>query len=257
MTRVEIQRPRTLGGQLVLGNAVVLRKEPQHVNDCPSRYIQCRHCRAKKPIKEFKSKRCRRTTITKECLKCRQRFILNKHKEPTSLRHICKQVFTEWKKTHPCTRCGETDIRLIEADHIAEKTHRCGDYNWWSRRTHGPNALRAELYDRCQSLCVWCHRMKSKEERRVDTRKNILQKRAIINNEKLRRGCCVTCKKKVTKETFHCFDFDHREEVYKVLKISSMVQRNWEYFNEHVYIEMDKCDIRCCSCHKLRTHYTE
>jgi hypothetical protein len=54
------------------------------------------------------------------------------------------------------------------------------------------------------------------------------------------------------KKTFHpvCYDFDHMDPTVKEFKISGKYIFRWEELKK----ELDKCELRCATCHRLR-HY--
>jgi hypothetical protein len=49
-------------------------------------------------------------------------------------------------------------------------------------------------------------------------------------------------------------DFDHRDNVDKVLEISKMVRH---YSWNNIMKEINKCDVRCSNCHRKRTAKTQ
>jgi hypothetical protein len=172
-------------------------------------------------------------------------------KNPTSTTGKCKARWEEWKSNNLCVVCGETDTQLIEADHLHDKVHQCSNASYWAWHGGVP-ALEREL-KKCQSLCCWCHRLKTKRERGTQKQKSKLERRAIINAEKLRRGKCLRCPRLVTLETCCAFDFDHRDETTKVISVSQLVYRSQAFFDKHIDSELKACDILCCNCHKKKT----
>lgn len=48
------------------------------------------------------------------------------------------------------------------------------------------------------------------------------------------------------------YDFDHRDPTKKEFKISGSYLFRWSVLKK----ELDKCDLRCCRCHRIR-HYIE
>ena len=108
---------------------------------------------------------------------------------------------------------------------------------------------------KCQALCIFHHRIKSKEERRDETRKSKVEKRAIINEKKRERGECLKCEMKCVEGKEFLFDLDHRDEEEKIIRVSQLVSKSWDYFNTQLPLEMAKCDLLCCGCHMIKTHY--
>lgn len=211
----------------------------------------CKNCKVTRDLSYFSPSVNRRTKLTTLCSICRntqRRSIIN----PTTKVGKCRALFRKWKEK-PCQNCGIRDFRLIEADHQAEfkKVHACSSYCWWAWNG-GVEALKAELL-KCKPLCRFCHSLKSQAERKKETRPDKLAKREIINAEKLKRGSCLTCERKVSLKTACAFDFDHKNPETKRMRVSQMVKKSWDYFNAHARDEMSKCDLLCVSCHKIKT----
>ena len=228
----------------------VLRKIRNATPVCPPGQRYCTCCGHIKPEDQFKSRIARRQTLTKWCQTCRQskkRSEIN----PTTATGKCRARWEEWKANNPCVVCGENDPRLIEADHLRDKVKGCCENRYWACHGGVP-ALEKEL-KKCQSLCRWCHRLKSDRERGTEKQKGRLKRRAIINAEKLRRGKCLRCPRRVTLETCCAFDFDHRNASTKVMKLSKLVNKSQAFFDQHIESELKACDLLCCNCHRKIT----
>jgi len=63
---------------------------------------------------------------------------------------------------------------------------------------------------------------------------------------KLERGC-IDCG---YRENSVALEFDHRDPSMKRKAISAM----FSYSREHLLEELDKCDVRCANCHRIKTH---
>ncbi len=61
-----------------------------------------------------------------------------------------------------------------------------------------------------------------------------------------RSGCC-DCNTRDPR----VLDFDHRERTAKDFHISQAL--NGSYTLARVQVEVEKCDVRCANCHRLRT----
>ncbi len=46
-------------------------------------------------------------------------------------------------------------------------------------------------------------------------------------------------------------DFDHRNPYTKVVAVSQTVVKSWPI--ARIQAEMDKCDLVCANCHRIRT----
>jgi len=228
----------------------VMQKRRNATPVCPPGQRYCTNCGHINPEDQFKSSHCRRQRLTKWCQTCRQsqsRSQIN----PTTTAGKCRARWEEWKSKNPCVICGETDTQLIEADHLRDKVRPCSASSYWACRGGVP-ALEKELA-KCQSLCCWHHRLKSDRERGTQKQKTRLKRRAIINAEKLRRGKCLRCPRRVTLETCCAFDFDHSDRSTKVIDVSQLVDRSQAFFDKHIDSELKACDMLCCNCHKKKT----
>ena len=221
---------------------------------CPPGQKYCTNCGHIQPEDQFKSRHCRRHTLTKTCKTCRQ-SLARSEINPTTTKGKCRARWEEWKAKNPCVVCGETDTQLIEADHLRDKVHHCSTASYWACHGGVP-ALESEL-TKCQSLCCWCHRLKSDRERGIQKEPRILKRRAIINAEKMRRGKCLRCPRRVTLETCCAFDFDHRDASTKVINVSKLILKPQAFFDEHIESELKACDLLCCNCHMKKTKNKE
>ena len=216
------------------------------------------------PLDQFISDHVHRNKHTNCCLTCR-----NKQKKAQKQRYTaCQKVWDDWRKTHPCVKCMndpnyEHNYLLIEADHLPEfeKVEMCSEMSYWSAKCRGPAKLRAEL-KKCQATCRFHHRLQTQQRdhdnRRIQKQSSILRKRAIINAEKHKRGCCLRCKRHV-KEGEECgFSFDHRDPTTKFIRKgkpvhpASFVKLPDALFDTQWPLEQAKCDLLCANCHALK-----
>ena len=216
----------------------------------PPGHRRCTRCTRVEPENQFRPIHARRAKLTALCLTCRN-ITHRSQMNPNTVTGQCRQVWFDWKALHCCAHCGTT--RHIEADHCKgdKKVHRCGDYTWWARNG-GPEAQQREL-EKCQPLCMFCHRVKTEEECGNQTTPCTLRRRQIINDEKLRMGACETCNRTVTLDNTQCFDWAHRDRATKINIISALVYTNEEYFQKQWPLERAKCKLLCCMCHRDET----
>ena len=213
--------------------------------DVPDGHKYCTNCGHIKHLDQFVSKYSRRTKPTTRCKKCRDsdsRSEMN----PNTTTGACREVWMNWKKNKVC-KCGET--RSIHARGHTTLKHPCSSYTWWANHG-GPEALKEQLKD-CYPLCKWCYRLLKPPKKYTGATK---RRYDIINKEKLRRGSCKTCERKVTPETVRAFDFDHIDHTTKVDDIAKMVLYSQEKFDLLYSKEVPKCDLLCCICHYIKTH---
>lgn len=220
----------------------------------------CTNCFHECPLIEFKSTVNRRTELTMECSSCRKTGKKSRKNKTTKVGK-CREFWFEWKRNQVCTDCGSNDYRVIEADHVrGVKVHQVSDYKWWSRNG-SVEAMRKEL-QKCEPRCNYCHALVTKKrsdlKRKAEGRKqNSRHKRrqSLINKVKMSVGECLHCKRIVTLETCVGFDFDHRDEEKKVIRISKIVKKREELFQNYFQTEIPKCDLLCKNCHHIKTHY--
>jgi hypothetical protein len=195
-----------------------------------------------------------------------------------------------------CCEKGTDAWQVLEADHLdpEKKIHALSDYMWWSWNG-GPAAMRVEA-PKCQWLCRFCHRLEktgdaanrrgdpalmsdgkqgkhaTEEEVRQYFAKHVAKirypKQQYVDAEKLRRGCCLTCERKVTPANVFAFDFDHRDPESKLIGKGTLAGENGgvsglvgnrvksaalDQIKDLLDAEMVKCDLLCANCHKRKT----
>jgi len=148
----------------------------------------------------------------------------------------------------------------MEADHLGKKVYKLGNYNYWACHG-GVEAMKKELKN-CEPRCRSCHRMvtkkRSEEKRKKEGRTSrpcIIHRYAIINQKKVEIGACAKCKKTVTLDRACTFDFDHLIEKDKKIEISKIVRTKEKTFQYFFKTEIPKCQLLCCTCHKIKTFY--
>jgi len=72
-----------------------------------------------------------------------------------------RQQIIEYLYAHPCVDCGETDIVVLEFDHIGEKL---GDISTLANGGRSWERIKAEI-EKCEVRCANCHRKKTIERR--------------------------------------------------------------------------------------------
>lgn len=68
-----------------------------------------------------------------------------------------------------------------------------------------------------------------------------------IDRYKLDKGC-IDCG---YREHPAALDFDHRDPSLKYANIAQMITYSWGAIKR----ELDKCDLRCANCHRIKTYY--
>jgi hypothetical protein len=220
------------------------------------------------PTDEFDSAYVHTHTLTLMCLTCRSKS-LRAHSLPNTILKACQNIWNDWRRTHPCLVCSQnSDYKhhylVIEADHLPEfeKITDCSRLCYWSTKSRGLPALKAEL-NKCQALCRFHHHIQTQQRNRGDGRiekaPGRIKKRAIINAEKHKRGCCLTCKRIVKKGEECGFSFDHRDPTTKFIRNGKAISPGQfvslpqALFHLQWPLEQAKCDLLCANCDKLKT----
>lgn len=47
-------------------------------------------------------------------------------------------------------------------------------------------------------------------------------------------------------------EFDHRNRQTKFKNVSAMIAENYSW--SKIFVEVQKCDVRCANCHRIKTH---
>ena len=68
-----------------------------------------------------------------------------------------RQRMVEYLRTHPCVDCGETDIIVLEFDHLRDKVANVGTL--MARKHHWSQVL--EEIAKCEIVCANCHRRRT------------------------------------------------------------------------------------------------
>ena len=76
-------------------------------------------------------------------------------------------------------------------------------------------------------------------------------RREWLIDQKVARVACMDCHKKVERDNTFVFDYDHREPNQKTEAIGTMLH-SWT--TDRLLHEMDKCDLVCANCHRVRTN---
>ncbi len=111
--------------------------------------------------------------------------------------------------------------------------------------------------DGLNSICRECSNKRSSRyylENTEHHRKTIRirNKKLILQNQKnvfnyLKNNPCIDC----SNNNPVMLDFDHRDNVDKIGNISQLI--TWGSSWKKIKNEIDKCDVRCSNCHRMRT----
>lgn len=83
------------------------------------------------------------------------------------IRERNRNFLVSFLSKNPCVRRGNTDVRVLEFDHILPETKKFCVSRMVSSQHHSISTIQREI-DKCQVLCANCHRIKTHEERGLD-----------------------------------------------------------------------------------------
>jgi L-lysine 2,3-aminomutase len=102
--------------------------------------------------------------------------------------------------------------------------------------------------------------MREFQQRRTGSRPRVVrqppsirkeERREWLIDQKVARIACMDCHKKVERNNTFVFDYDHRDPEQKSFAISEHLH---SYTTDKLLHEMDKCDLICANCHRVRTN---
>jgi hypothetical protein len=94
-----------------------------------------------------------------ECLKQEEERAERKRKRDAERRERGRHVVDAWFRKNPCVDCGNSDVRILEADHVLGRNFTISENLWRPVRK-----LEAEL-ELCESRCANCHRLRHHADR--------------------------------------------------------------------------------------------
>jgi hypothetical protein len=92
--------------------------------------------------------------------KNREKVIAKAKEYSREARNRTRALITKYLKTHPCVDCGETNIIVLEFDHVTGTKH--FNISDAARNGIGPKRLKDEIA-KCEVRCANCHRKKTYE----------------------------------------------------------------------------------------------
>jgi hypothetical protein len=166
-------------------------------------------------------------------------------------------AFLRRLKDVPCTDCGGRFLpHQMDFDHRDPSTKSfyigSGRASLKSRE-----ALLAEIA-KCDVVCANCHRLRTRRQHRLRLAGRALSRspRIVAQRQRQRYHAdlldqlrAVPCKDCGDRFAPCSMDFDHRDPATKVRSVTRMIVGTIE----RLLAEVEKCDIVCANCHRLRT----
>jgi hypothetical protein len=146
-------------------------------------------------------------------------------------------------KSNPCLACGETfPWYVMDFDHRDPST-KLGEISQMVKTAVPWPRVLAEVA-KCDLLCACCHRAKTYSGSNVYRTRLYVRNQALVDT--LKASPCLDCDRSFQA----CqMDFDHVRGV-KAGTISQMLGLPTAV----VLAEIDKCDLVCANCHRIRTY---
>lgn len=193
----------------------------------------CARCINKLPIEEFDTFVNGRLGAV--CITCQLRIFNYKDE--------IADMYLELKKGEVCVDCGIDDVRILEFDHVDRELKL---YNMSDCRSI---KLLLEEVEKCVLRCGICHRRRTKTQRNYGI--NITKRHhRYVNDIKKQSGGCASCEW-FDIDLLEALEFDHIDKETKLGSISTMVSNSVDI--NIIMDEIEKCQILCVHCHKLKT----
>lgn len=135
--------------------------------------MKCGKCKQDKPVEDFhqQASSLRRRKVQLWCKPCRKEYDREYHKKRhgsglkksqyLANRARNQRFIFEYLSGHPCARCGERDLEVLEFDHNTGK--KTTDISLMVIRAWSLEHIAQEI-GQCQVLCANCHRKKTAEQ---------------------------------------------------------------------------------------------
>jgi hypothetical protein len=157
----------------------------------------------------------------------------------------------EYLRIRPCVDCGETDVVVLEFDHVSTKR---AEISTLVRRGVLLPVLETEL-SRCEVVCASCHRRRTAQRgrwRRAERELSAVRWRSKAQERNVRFAVaalaasgCVDC----GQADICVLDFDHVGA--KTGTVMELARR--EVGLQRLRDEIARCVVRCANCHRRRT----
>jgi hypothetical protein len=156
-------------------------------------------------------------------------------------------LISTYLSTHPCIDCGQTDICLLEFDHVrGQKSRGIADLVSWGFNW---STIETEIA-KCEIRCANCHRIKSIEHGRGWRSTQPTQqpsKSYQLVSIYLSEHPCIDC----GHSDIRVLEFDHVRG-QKMDEISHMLSQKCGW--PRIASEIAKCEVRCANCHRIKTN---
>ena len=112
-------------------------------------------------VRQKVCKACRKIEISQWYERHKEEHLLNVRKNTDAQRQVLREYIRAYLAQHPCVECGESDLVVLEFDHLSDKERAVSEM---VGRGVSIEKLQREI-EKCQVLCANCHRRKTTRER--------------------------------------------------------------------------------------------
>jgi hypothetical protein len=217
---------------------------------------RCGRCERDLPVSEFNRLRDGLQHWCRECFRAyfRARAAVHRRQSAAARRKrvaVAREFMAGYLAEHPCVDCGQADPRVLDFDHLRDKTSLVSALVAWGAPR---DRLMAEI-GKCDVRCANCHRRVTArragwsrlagdvDDPRRGFSSPVRRNLAYIHGILAAAGC-VDC----GEPDMLVLEFDHIGA--KRANISRMV---WNVSLDTLRREVARCEIRCCNCHRLAT----
>lgn len=135
---------------------------------------KCTRCKIEKPIEEFnfkiketglrqlQCKECTRLLIKNHYNTNKEYYLLKARKRNKILRDEINLYIYEYLSKNPCVDCGESDVVVLEFDHIG-LVPKLNTVSFLARVHRPINEIQSEI-DKCEVRCANCHKRKTAKD---------------------------------------------------------------------------------------------
>ncbi len=211
-------------------------QEPRSVTEFRKRDAQCRECRKAYAKRYYADRR----TYFEQYRETHRTKYREQNVEILRRSRAERYAALDVIKSQPCVDCrGVFPLCVMDFDH-RDPGSKTGAIS--SMAKHSPWEKVLDEIAKCDLVCVNCHRARTwSGSSRVSPKRQFLRD--------LKKAPCLDCGKQLKP---HQMDFDHvRGE--KLIEVSQATG-----FSERTLLEeIQKCDVVCANCHRLRTSARE
>jgi len=134
-------------------------------------FMICNKCKIDKDISNFRKSKQTNSGYQYYCIECdkafqkvyynanKEKVIKNSAKQRDISRVKMREFLISYLESHPCVHCGESDIVVLEFDHLSNKINNVSTF----MKNAAIKKLKAEI-PKCQVLCANCHRRKTAKD---------------------------------------------------------------------------------------------